>query len=534
MKSITSTTIAITALLAVTYLLRSEKTQTKLSRLLQTPETTTETPSEQTSTTSFGGYTIKKEADIETYCTAKELTEDDLALSKEEQETYQGKLDRYYGGIRDPLEKIIVTQKATIAGDDVNKFFMWPVVATLSFWMFSMSCFPLLCCWCLFSGCCCKDKNSKKAGCCLKRRQAGEKVSCWVPCTTFSTIGLGGVIVFSLFFFFINAGVTVSKLKYMNCGLVIMYNDIVNGARKDDFFFAGAGGIDYMKTQITTSLEAIIQKGTVTLKAVVDQDMKTKGDTMKVSMGKLKSSYGTTITIVPVDGGTALAPASMTLLSATMSGIEAEVNALAKTGSDIHSAMDVAYQVAQDANGGMKKAIEDGFGAISTALKAVTDQMKDMKENALKVFDESQVKTPANLFIWVVCGAVGGFSIFILVILVMAVCFDKCKCLALTGGKFFMVIEMFCSIWINLVAAVLVLVAAVLVNVCYFFNKILNEESFVEKLSEDLAKSLKPCMYGDGSLKEMIGQDPSDMGGLDNLEKLTDGLIFLFNFFFRI
>lgn len=514
MRNIKDVIFGIAILLSLTYTLRRGKNPLESKRLLQSSSTTT-----------FGDYVIKKHPDIDKHCTQKGLKEEDLDLSDEDKKSYQDKLNGYYGGIRDPIEKLITQEPNYEITSDIPKFFMWPIITSSLSLLLSIIFFPLLLIWCLCSGWCCKDKRKNSAGCCLKRRKPKEKPSCWVDCTIYSTLIFGLGIVISVFFFLVNGLLTVSKLKFMNCGLSIMFNDITNGVRKDDFLFAGIEGIGYLEGELTTTLDKIAGSSVEKLKIVVDYNLESKGKILKEKMIEIEKTYGELITILPPDEkiGTPLPPASMTLLKESIPTLKPETEIISQVGIDIHQAFNLAYQIADGGTNAVRSGIESGFKAIKDALKKVTDKLNDVKERVLNVFDDEKLKTPASLVIWIFCGVVGGFSIFILVILIMAIFFGKCKILTFSGGKFFTVIEMFCSILINLVAVVLVIVAAVTVNVCYFFDQILNEKEFVSKFSADVAEVIEPCFYGDGSLQTVVGKNPSNSDGVDNLGKLAYG-----------
>lgn len=522
MRNYLTTLIAITLLIITTQTLRGTKSQ-KAERILQTNNNNTD---------SFGEYKIEKSPEIGKYCTDKGISEDDIVLPEDEQKKKQEKLEKYYKGVREPMEQLVKTR--SMPGGAVGKFFMWPVVLTLWMTSWSLWCCPFMFFWCLCSGLCCKSKDGKKAGCCLKRRQPGEKESFWVKCTTFTTIGFGGGLFLTLFFFFINAGKTVGSLKYMSCGLSMIHNDMTNGAKlKDGVFFIGTNGVSFLKGKINSALDEIVGKNQATLQEIVDLGMDVKATTLRTKMNDIKAIYGAAaLTFTPVDGsGTAQATASTTLLKDSMPGFELEVDTLKTAATDIHNAMKQAADIAGGAGSSMKQNIDSGFKALEDVFKQLTDQLTNLRDTLLTVLDEEKIKTPANFFIWGFCGIIGGFSIFLLVIIVLATFFDKCKCLALSGGKFFMVIEMFFSIWINLIGVVVVLLAAVLVNLCYFINLALNDKAFVGDLSKELSDVLKPCLYEDssGNLKELIEADSMD--GINDLTDLTSGNYFIFILF---
>ena len=464
---------------------------------------------------SIGDYNIVNSDEYKKFCTDKGIKDDDINLPEDKHAKFVEKLDKKWPGLHEMMKEYIKTKDSgAFSPGEAASAVAYPLFLNIIVFLLSMVCMLFMPLWCICQACC-----FRKVSCCMKKRKAGDPESCMVKCTLLATFVAGGLIVFSLFFFFIYSNKAVGAMDYVSCGLSSMHNDIQNGVNNNGLFFAGAGGLKFLQTEFINSLNEIQQEGGgAATQNALNRNMDTKADNLKLKFENFQNAYEA-VTIAST-----FQTASSVLIGED--ALRIEIEKIAEAALSSHSGLQTAKDMSETGGDSVKDGLNAAFDSMVGIFEDFATQIGKLRDD-MSGLGGDEVKGMARLAVLFIVAVIGGFSIIMFILAFLSGCLNKCVCFASKCGKLFMLIEMMCSVFINFAAIFMIIAAIVMTNICFLINLSFNDKEFVEEALPDLNKFFEPCLYADstGDMSELLPS--ADMGDFNKLSDLSSSKFLL-------
>lgn len=459
-----------------------------------------------------GGKTYSRSAAVAKYCTDNGVQPSDLNPNKDEFNQQMEKMTNKYAGPRPQIEPILKSGGSSTsfdAGAAINT-----VIVQIGFPAL-ISVLSLLSAWFLFwwslLECCCKKT------CCMKEIKEGDPMSCGQKCIGVSNVIVGLGLLIILIIWSAQAGGAARGFKYLTCEMASLSSDIVQGVEykgETNLKFIGLDGLSDMLKGMSDAINTFKNKPL------------TKPTTIDSNQSNLKSKFNdfytkwntdaskTTLRLSLADSGTL--PDSIKAFDGLVNqALRTEIDTLTKYGQQMIDAFATVNDI-KTQSGSTSSAID----SMRTTLDNVRKPMKTVGEDGIKALGIETFQTLIVTALTVALIIVIGFLVLFYFIAFMNIIKNKLHCLKFIN-KIIMILKILLSIFLNMAAALFVIVSVVFSNMCYFLWKASSDSDYTSSLSDDtIKKMMRECVIAGGSgdmTKLMGGSNPTDQ-----IKKFTD------------
>lgn len=448
----------------------------------------------------IGNYVIKTSENIEKCC--KNFREKEVLTFFEEEHLLKNHLamKKKYPNGRSSLinTKIIDWGIANIFTLAMTIAFLVLSFIAQIFNIFWGCCFSWCKCCCRF--CCCRGEikdgkyTNPHEGCCY-----GKFCRYLVFFGSFMSVqGLCAV----LFMWQAPLGTLVDKMPALNCGLSLVFGELLYGVENQYYTFAGIEGFNFL---LSTARDEVAAVATMPYgQNILDRDIPSDYDLYETAQSNFYTAFKDKSFQNPVDRSTTITSGFISTLHTDINkGIETERKDLKTIGKAIYS---TAKLFVKFLNGDDLKGFTDGIDEVLKMIKNAKKGVVDMDKMIASDFNFQEQLDLANANLqYFVLGLAGIGLFWYLMLSVTHICKSCqgacCMCLEKCHLIFVSFMAFFCS----LIGVMVLLLTVILCQVCVFQHQAYHDKGFVTsniaKHSKDMEKYQLTCVFPDSSGK---------------------------------
>lgn len=463
----------------------------------------------------IGSKTYTRSPAVTKYCTDKDVKTSDLNPSNDEFNKEMEKTTNKYAGPRPQLEPLL---KSGGSNTNVDVGAAVSSVAVQIGFPVVISVFSLLSAWFLFwwslLECCCKKT------CCMKEIKEGDPLTCGQKCIGIFNVVVGLGLLIILIIWAAQAGGAAGGFKYLTCEMASLSSDIVSGVEykgETPLKFIGLDGLSNMLKEMNNAINAFSSKP-INKPAGMDQrktDLQTKLDNFNTKWSNSANQNAIALTI----GDAATRPDSIKAFDSVINQpLRKEITELTTYGTQMASAYDTVKQI-KDQTATMTSAIS----SMTKTIDDVRSPVKTVGEQGIESLRIEVFQSLINTALGVSLGIIIAFLAIFYFIAFMNIFKNKLHCLKFLN-KLIMIIKILISVFLNLAAALFVVVSIVFSNMCYFLWKASTDPEYSTAFSDQTIKNImKECVLttagGTGDMTKLMGGGAS---ATDQIKKFTD------------